>query len=509
MTVVDESAFLTDEEIARLSPEELDEYHALLEQLDKQWRLHPKQQLAEDESQHVDELFYGGAAGGGKTDWMLFHAYELCKKYPGHTVLALRRTLPQLKRSLIQRSLEKFTDESICRYVVGEKEWRFKNGSTILFGFCDTEEDVRHYLSTEYDLIMFEELTEFTERQYMLVRSRNRCTARKRSIGIRPHTISASNPGQVGHGWVKKRFVTATKYGKCRSEQIVEAFGAKKKVTVAFVPARVDDNPSIDPDYIFNLAQLPEIEKRQYLYGDWDVFEGQYFTEFVRATHVVPPFEVPESWHRIRCIDYGHAKPFCCLWIAFDWDGNAYVYRELYATSMTAREQALAIKRVSIIHRDEEEPRPEPIAGTYADPSIWTKQGHGFSIAMMYRDAGVICKKAMNARVDGWSRVRDWLRGDGTAEGGPTLRIFDGACPNLVRTLPDMIHDKDNPEDLDTRLEDHAADTLRYGLMSRPPRKRKNRDGESVDPNVDDFLDELVKRRDKGGVHPVLGRIDN
>lgn len=497
-----DSIFLTDDQLAALTATELETYRALLERLDDEWVLHPKQQVAEDLAGTVDEVLFGGAAGGGKTDWMLYHTHAMSQRFAGHKTLALRRTFPQLKDSLIRRSLEKFRDKRVCRYMVGEKEWRYANGSTIRFGFCDTDEDVRHYLSTEYDLIVFEELTEFTERQYMLVRSRNRTTARQRAAGVRPHTIAATNPGQVGHTWVKQRFVLPTGYGTRPSEAVVEAYGRRRKATVAFVPAKVSDNPSMDPDYVFNLAQLPEIERRQYLDGDWDVFEGQFFTEFDRAVHVVSPFAVPEEWTRICGIDYGFGKPFCCLWVAIDWDANAWVYRELYGAGLTATEQARRMAAVSLIGDDGKEERHY---GRYADPSIWTRQGHGISIAVMYRDAGFGCKKAMNARRDGWSRVRDYLRGDGTPAGGSSLRIFDD-CTNLIRTIPEMIFDRTDPEDLDTKLEDHAVDALRYALMARPPRRRRAPE-RATDPDVDDFLEDLIRQRGKGDRHPVMGRM--
>ena len=454
MTATD-SAFLTDEQLASLDPDELARYQALLERLDDEWILHPKQRLAEEEAAEVDEVLFGGAAGGGKTDWMLWHAHDQSQRFAGHKTLALRRTFPQLKDSLIRRSLEKYRDKRVCKYMVGEKEWKYANASTIRFGFCDTDEDVRHYLSTEYDLIVFEELTEFTERQYMLVRSRNRTTARQRAAGIRPHTIAATNPGQVGHTWVKQRFVIPTDYGQYRSEATVEAYGRKKKATISFVPAKVSDNPSMDPDYVFNLAQLPDIERRQYLEGDWDVFEGQFFTEFDRDIHVCAPFEVPEEWTRIVGIDYGFGKPFCCLWVAIDYDGNAWVYREMYRAGLTATEQGKRMAAASVIQFSDGT-KPERHYGRYADPSIWSRQGHGVSIAAMYRDGGFGVKKAMNARRDGWSRVRDYLRGDGTPEGGSSLHIFD-TCSNLIRTMPEMIFDPSDAEDLHTKLEDHAC----------------------------------------------------
>ncbi|MGE4426048.1 MAG: phage terminase large subunit [Solirubrobacteraceae bacterium] len=494
---------LTEEELDRLTPEDLEAYQEAIEAAEAEWTLTPKQARAERMAGEVDELMYGGAAGGGKTEWMLWHAYHHCLAYPGLKVLAVRRTFPQLKRSLIERSLERF-DQREVTYKVGDKEWVFHNGSKITFGHLDLEEDVRHYLSAQYDMILFEELTEFTERQYRLLVSRCRTTAKKRAQGVRPHCVAATNPGQVGHAWVKEFFVKATGYGEHIAISAVEFGGRKRERTIAFVPARVDDNPHIDPDYVFNLAMLGDTERRQYLEGDWDIFEGQFFTEWRRDLHVVKPFIVPASWPRWRAIDYGFRAPFACLWFTADFDANVYAYREVYATGLTATQQAKAILAASKMANG----RTEKVDYTVADPSIWTKQGTGLSIAQMYRDAGLTCRKAMNARLDGWARVRDYLRGGTVTEEGerfdhPHLRVFPG-CENLIRTLPDLVHDKVKVEDLDTHGDDHAADALRYGLMSRSkvPTRRKAPKG-----SIEEDVDRILARRARASDHEVLGRM--
>lgn len=501
--------FLGDDDLALLGDDELAAYLAAIEAAPAEWTLddNPKQLRAEALAHEVDELMYGGAAGGGKTDWLLWHAWHLSAQNPGHKTLALRRTFPQLKDSLILRSIEKYSgikdDDGVplARYYVGDKEWVWRNGSRLRFGFCDTDDDVRHYLSTEYDLIIFEELTEFTERQFTLVCSRNRTTALKRARGIRPHVIAATNPGQVGHAWVKRRFVTSTGYGEHVASQQLEYMGRKRERTVAFVPARVDDNPHIDPDYVFNLMTLPEIEQRQYLYGDWDTFAGQYFTEWNHDIHVVEPFAIPKEWVKIRGIDYGTTAQYACLWAAFDWDGNCYIYREAYERGLTAKEQALAVVKAT----------REDIKYTVADPSIWAKGATGISISQMYREAGLPCRKALNARIDGWSRFRDWLRGSPDPKSdhfGPTLRVFN-TCPNFIRTVPEMIHDKDRPEDLDTDGEDHLPDAGRYLLMSRPRRARKARD-QAGPMTAERVAKEAIEQASRGSNkerHPILGKV--
>lgn len=515
-----ELVLLTDEELRLLGPEELAAYLAYLEHEAGAWVLTGKQRVAEDLTADCHEVGYGGAAGGGKSDWGLWHVYHLSMKYPRHRSLVLRTVLPELRRSLIARSLQKFDQSNKnCWYRPGEKEWHFANGSVIEFGYLDKDDDVYQYKSAEYDCIFFDEATELSEFGFGYLRSRCRTTTLKRRLGVRPHIIAATNPGGKGHGWFKRHFVKATNYGERIAEVEVKdpitdrVAGVRK---VGFVPATLLDNPHIDPEYKLNLLSLPsEVERRQLLYGDWDVFAGQFFDQFSYPVHVVRPFAIPSWWTRTRGIDYGFAAPFACLWVTFDPDGWGYVYREAYERRLTAYQQAdLVLERSK-----QADGRPEDIAYTVADPSIWTRQGSGDSIAGQYRSRGLIARKAKNARKDGWSCVREWIRpawpdpeGRVDANGVglllPRLRMFP-SCENLLRTLPELIHDKDDPEDLDTTQEDHAADALRYDLMSRPrlPKPDVSPKALSEDERIWKEMAELAAAKAGGrGLHPVLGR---
>jgi hypothetical protein len=511
-----DAVFLTPEELELLTPDELDAYEQYLRATNEAWTLTPKQQLAEEliTTGKVDLLGYGGAAGGGKSEWLLWHAYHLALRVPQTRCLLLRSVFPELRRSLIARSQQKF-DQAKCRYFPGDKEWRFGNGSVIEFGYLDSDDDVYQYKSAEYDFIGFDEGTEFSEFAFDYLRSRARTPTWKYRLGARPHIAIGTNPGGPGHGWFKRRMVTPTNYGEDVIEVEVldpitrEVAGTRR---TAFVPATLLDNPHIDPDYKLNLMMLPEVEMRQLLYGDWDTFSGQFFADWNNSLHVCRPFAIPTTWPRFRAIDYGYAAPFACLWFAVDLDGGVWAYREAYSTGLTATQQADRIVELSRTGGG----RAEKIDYTVADPSVWAKQGTGVSIASQYRSRGVICKKAMNARVDGWSRVRDWLRPDpargvtidGTLIPQPQLRVFP-ACENLVRTLPDLVLDPDKPEDVKDGQEDHAADALRYGAMSRPRSSKPLIPGPadtSLEARMRQHLEQLG-REHKRPVHEVLGRV--
>lgn len=275
-----------------------------------------------------DEVLFGGAAGGGKSYGQLIDALLFALKYKGSRQLILRRTFPELERSLILNSLSLFPRE-IASYSVSAKKWTFRGGSVIEFGFCDGEKDVFRYQGAEYDIVRFDELTHFTETQYSYLISRIRGTN-----GFPKQIKSTANPGGVGHSWVKARFIE----GKSADKIHIDEHGR----SIIFIPSFVGENTFLteaDPDYIKRLEQLPEKEKKALLYGDWDIFSGQVFTEWRnnpegyasrKFSHVITPFEIPREWRRYRAFDFGYSKPFAVLWFAVDHDGRAFCYRELY-----------------------------------------------------------------------------------------------------------------------------------------------------------------------------------
>lgn len=479
---------LSMEEFEALSDSDQADYLALLEKAESAWTLTGKQLVADALADQVIELVYGGAAGGGKSEWILHRSWRKSREVSGHRTLILRTKLKELKRSIIARSLMLYATHSPADempvYRAADMEWRFPNGSVIEFGYCQTDEDVGQYLSAEYDMIAFDEMTQFTEYQYQLIRSRARTTVSKMKRGARPHIIGATNPGSRGHAFVKSTFVDTTEYGETgatylerdsddrwrRCTRDRDAMTEKEQMElryVAFVPSTVADNPHMPKEYVASLLTLPEKEKRRMLYGDWNLPEGMFFTEFKRTNfdknnvetpyHVIPPFPIPESWQKIEATDYGYAAPFCTLWMAWDPDGRCYVYREVYQARLSISQQANLVVGSRALG--------EKISKSYADPACWAKNT-SLTIADQWRAEGWRNTRAKNDRVAGWMRVREYMLPMAHDE-LPALQIFS-TCQNLVRTLPNMMHDDVNPEDLNTDLEDHAVDALRYGLMTRP-----------------------------------------
>jgi len=399
--------------------------------------------------------FYGGAAGGGKTRALLEETLAQIAEAENAGVklnaVYFRKTFPELESSAIKEFLDivpTMGRNRVCRYNYSVHKAKFLGGSQLTFAHCASDNDVYKYQSAEYDLIAIDELTHFTEFQFKYLRSRLRTVGK----GIFANMILASNPGGVGHAWVKRIFVDR----KFEPEEMAE------KDEYVFIPAKVYDNKILmerDPDYVKRLEALPEHQRRALLHGDWDIFEGQFFGEWRRDVHVCGPFEIPVGWLRYRSIDYGYRAPFSCHWYAVDYDGKVWCYRELYETERTAVENARKILEMS---------EGENYQYTTIDPSCFSRSHTGESIAEVLMREGVAnLVKADNDRIGGWNSVREYLRvrKDGRGDRYANICIFD-VCRNMVRTVPELQYDEHRMDDLDTRGEDHGADDLRYFLQT-------------------------------------------
>ena len=391
------------------------------------------------------EVLFGGAAGGGKSYGQLVDALITALRYPGSKQLILRRSFAELEKSLIRTSLSLFP-QRIYRFNASTHVGRFQNGSCIDFGYCAAENDVYQYQSAEYDTVRFDELTHFTEAQYLYLISR------VRGANAFPKQIkSSTNPGGIGHGWVKARFVDPSPPGA--------PFTGTDGMSRIFLPSLLSDNRFLsegDPDYKKRLLSLPEREKKALLFGDWNIFDGQYFSEFSTAKHTCEPFEIPHAWRKYRTVDYGLDR-LACLWIAVSPEGRAYVYREYCASDLPIGEAAAAIL--------ERTPKHEEIYATLAPPDLFSRsQESGKSKASLFASYGVHFTKSSNNREAGWLSVKEMLR---QKDGGAMLLIFSH-CTELIRCLPALQIDKRRPSDCATEPHDitHAPDALRGFAVS-------------------------------------------
>lgn len=397
-------------------------------------------------------IAYGGARGGGKSWAARTKAVVLALAHPGIQILLLRRTLHALRENHLLPLLKQLHDA--VTYKASNREFLFPNGSRIVLGYCAAERDVLQYQGQGYDVIFLEEATQFTEFQFQALTESNRSSGLCESA-FTPRMYLTCNPGGVGHGWVKRLFIDR------------DYRGSESPEDYRFIKSLVYDNPYLlahSPDYVKSLENLPETRRRAMLYGDWDIFEGQYFSEFSRDIHVRKPFELPREWRRYISIDYG-LDMLACLWIALDYNGKAYVYKELYESGLIISEAARRIKEVN---GDDE------IAMRFAPPDLWNRrQETGKSAIDIFLENGLYFYKSDNSRIQGWYDLKEWLKPYKDEQNVTTARltIFEN-CVNLIRTLPALQFDERNPNDVAREPHEltHAPDALRGFVSSEAAR---------------------------------------
>lgn len=426
----------------------------------------------------ANEVLYGGAAGGGKTKALIMDALMRCLRNPGTTAAIFRRTYQELEDTDIKEAMSSYPKQ-LAKYNAGRHEFALINGSKILFRHCENEADRFNYSGIEIQFLYFDELTSFEQSIYDFLKTRLRA---KRSLGVTPIVRSASNPGNIGHGWVKKMFVNAGAYMSIQEQRLYsETLHKERIIRTQYIPALAKENPFITEDYIFELETKPEALKRALLNGDWDSFEGQVFTEFVNDpahykdqlhTHVIAPFDIPLWWSRYMSFDHGYTKPFACLWWAVDPEGRAYLYRQWYGCKPRQANVGLELtpRQIAegIVEREQEEARNNLNVERIADPAIWDRS-RGDSVADQMRPdvgkPGVIFRKGDNTRIAGLMQMHERFRF--RQDGRPMLYVFN-TCQDWIRTVPNLPYSMKKPEDVDTAAEDHDYDATRYFVMSRP-----------------------------------------
>jgi hypothetical protein len=430
------------------------------------------------------EVFYGGARGGGKSFALLADPLRYCTKQK-HRALIIRRTMPEL-RDLINHSQQLYPKAYPgAKWREQEKEWKFPSGARIEFGYAENLTDVLRYQGQSYTWIGIDELPQYANVDiYNFLRS----SLRSVDPDIPVYMRATGNPGNVGSLWVKNMFVDPAVPNTKFDIEIKTPLGVKK-ISRRFIPAKLQDNPYLmqTDDYYAMLASLPEVQRKQFLEGNWEAYEDSSFPEFNKEIHVIKPFDIPRNWMRFRTCDWGYSSPACCLWLAVDFDNNIFVYRELYTQRITADIFARKVLDAE---------QGEYIRYGVLDSSTWARRGDiGPSIAETMILEG--CKwrpsdRSPRSRVAGKLEIHKRLRPDEDT-GYPSLFILDN-CVNLVRTLPMLPTDKNNPEDVDTHAEDHAYDALRYGCMSRP-----------IHPIKQDFINRINENKQPKPADSVFG----
>ena len=414
---------------------------------------------------------FGGAAGPGKSKALLMEAVAQADETPGSDALLLRRSFPELEQSLllyfrrdIPRGLYRSFNES--KHVV-----TWNNGSTTRFGYCQRENDVYQYQGAEFLFIGIDELTMFTLRQWQFLTSRNRCPV----PGAFPCMAAATNPGNIGHAWVKALWIDKQPAaGMERPEEYDPA-------DYAFIPARLTDNPiyATDENYLKSLRALPSHLKRAFLDGDWDVFAGQYFDRFDPAVQVVRPetIEWKAWWPRWISVDWGFEHPAAAYWHAQPPPSSnarsaeakektecAHSRVVTYREYLTHRTPPRELAREIIARSLDGEGNREKIDAIYLSPDAFARRTDDASIAEQMGDVFVAAGfprpiPADDDRVGGWMLMYQML------DAGEWLLTEN--CIELIRTLPTLVRDPARIEDIEKMDGDDPADAARYGLKSR------------------------------------------
>ena len=434
-------------------------------------------------------ICFGGARGGGKSWAVRAKAVLLCYNYPGIVCCIIRKTYPELRENHIKQLRQMLRcdqpGERFAVYNDSEKKISFPNGSTIIFRYLENEKDEGRFQGTEIDVLFLDEATQHPEQRWDILKA---CI---RGVNQFPKRIYLTcNPGGEGHGWVKRLFIE-------RNFKDTE-----KPEEYTFIQSLVTDNKALmreQPEYLDQLKALPPKQREAWLYGNWDIFEGQFFEDFRpepdliaaeangcdmtkdelkrarRWTHVIAPFAPPKNWTLYRSFDWGYHRPFSVAWWAVDYDGVVYRILELYGCTETPNEgvkwtpQRL-FAEVSRIEKEHPWLKERPILGV-ADPAIWDAQT-GVSIAETAARFGVYFDKGDHERIPGWMQIHYRLAFD--ENGFPMMYVFEN-CKGFIRTFPLLQYDEHKPEDLNTDGEDHIADETRYLCMARPiePRRTK------------------------------------
>ena len=389
-------------------------------------------------------IAYGGARGGGKSWALRRKLVAMCLRYAGLHCLLVRRSFPELRANHLYSFLKEYGE--LLAYRESDKTLYFSNGSRIAFGYCANDGDALQYQGQEYDIIAIDEATQLSEFRFSIFKA---CLRGASPFPRRMYLTC--NPGGIGHAWVKRLFIDR------------EFRQGERPCDYAFIPALVYDNTVLttaDPDYVRSLESLPDRLRDAWLYGRWDVFEGQFFPEFDSAVHVCTPSVIPTTTKRFVAVDYGFDM-LAALLVGVDYEGNYWVIREHCEAGLTLSEAAARIVSLS---------QAQSVEYVIASPDLWNRRQDsgrsGFEIMQAFAGMPPMIA-ADNRRIPGWRILREYLN---EKEGHPFLRI-SRECTELIRSLPALLCHAERPEDASSEPHaiTHAPEALRYALMSHCP----------------------------------------
>ena len=422
---------------------------------------------------------YGGAASGGKSDALVAAPLRFIEN-ANHRAIILRRTRRELQE-VIDRS--RIIYPQVCPDAIWNEQrsrWSFPYGSFIKYGFAEYADDIYNEKSNEYNFIGWDELTTFEEKMYNFMLSRNRTTDPTLPLQIR----AATNPGDVGHDWVYQRFVKGYDPFRVYYHPVVLPHGKTIVRTRQFIPATIYDNPMVaDRDqYIAGMMAMGEDLANALLYGRWDVFEGQFFRKM--PEEVEPKLLDPQDYYVIRCMDYGLNDPNAVYWlVVYPRHQMIDIVAELYENELSLPDLSRMILRKQARLEDADGIKKPRIS--VGDPnSMFRREGTSQqTIAQIMMRHGALFTPANDDRAAGWAMLQ-YLLDHGK------LRVWKGRAPMLQRTLPTLKYDPNNRDDIyhRGRVQDHASDSIRYGVLAWWEQPAAMAKREKLDPTIQDTI---------------------
>lgn len=428
----------------------------------------PKQVVLD--SCNARNMLGGGAAGSTKSHSARWGMYRRCLSVENYEALLLRRTWPELEKHhfrLMAREAETFRNYGMnVTFSPTNREMVFHDtGSVIEGGHMENRDDVDKYLSRERDEIVADEGSTFDPKALLELSTRARSTKPQvHAIGSRGRFRVYTNPGGPASGMLRDFFIDHEPNWDDYAPELKEMYDPSEWV---YIPGNLEDNPYLPESYERDLAVLQPWRFQQLRHNDWDIISGQFFTEFSGNTHVADLGDPGSNVEWFRSIDWGYVEPGWVGWWACLPDGVYYIRRELKYSHATIPEVCEKILEI------DEELGIERVRYTVADPAMWQPAGTtGEAMNETFARHGVPLIKGHNDRVNGWQRVRELLK---LREDGRPSIIIHSSCRYLIRTMSEAVSSRSNPEDVDTTIDDHPLDGVRYGAMSRPsPTSRRS-----------------------------------